>query len=265
MPPVKYFSASNFQGDKMNISFTEFTKTNGILTQTISLTADGVKTEADYSMGSGTARTVRMPFPELPAYLKKLSCNQALSLGVNPQADTYEVTDWDQVSFAWPDDTMLVFSDSYLFLLYDLYPAFRECTMLVFQSASRCIFNGTECLFPQRLPLVYVPVSDPDAISAFTDTLFKKSWLAGHGHVKVSADMTMQLGSSAFDDSVISPERLFFEAPPILKDGLTQKRPEPLFRDGDALYLSGLPPLTDAEEADFKAMIKRAEPLLKRD
>lgn len=46
----------------MNISFTEFTKKDA-------RPFSGISTEADFSMDSGTARTVRMPFADFPLRL----------------------------------------------------------------------------------------------------------------------------------------------------------------------------------------------------
>lgn len=77
-------------------------------------------------------------------------------------------------------------------------------------------------------------VEDVSQSAAILQTLHKRAWAAGLGWIYVSKSGA-QLSRSIVDAVVGSPERLIFEAPPILGKGLRQIRRDPILHDGAPL------------------------------
>ena len=105
---------------------------------------------------------------------------------------------------------------------------------------------------------VFLLVQDGADIERFLRDLHDRCWLAGLGWLMVGAGGQM-LERSLIDRTVYAPERLVFEAPPILKEPLAQDadRRAPFVIQGDAADTRIIcRPLTLVEQAklrDFKA------------
>jgi hypothetical protein len=102
-----------------------------------------------------------------------------------------------------------------------------------------------------------VPVSDAADIPRFLADLHDRLWLNGLGWGMVSAAGAF-LEHSIIDKSVGSPERLIFEAAPILDPPLEQKGREAVAQDGYVLDTRLCLPLTDAEKDELRRL-KAAE------
>jgi hypothetical protein len=101
---------------------------------------------------------------------------------------------------------------------------------------------------------LYIEVEDGGDIERFLTDLHKRCWLAGLGWMMVGAGGQL-LDRSIVDRMVGASERLVFEGPPILGDGLIQdielRSPQP--RDGGVLDTKEYcPPLTVVEQSLLK-------------
>jgi hypothetical protein len=102
---------------------------------------------------------------------------------------------------------------------------------------------------------VYVLAADAADIERFLGVLHARCWLAGLGWMMVGAGGQL-LERSIVDRMVGGPERLVFEGAPVLEMPLAQDRDKrkPIVRDGNAVdTLAACPPLTIAEQAEFKS------------
>jgi P4 family phage/plasmid primase-like protien len=116
------------------------------------------------------------------------------------------------------------------------------------------IADGHE--FPSGGEHLYAIAADGSEIADIIKALHRRLWLAGLGWFNLSAIGSL-LERSPVDTSTGSPERLAFEAAPILDNGLTQdaERRRPDWRDGSMVTLADVA-LTDAEAAHAKELIE---------
>ncbi len=107
---------------------------------------------------------------------------------------------------------------------------------------------------------VWLAIKDGADLARFRKHLEAWLWLQGMGWVMVSKSGA-RLKRTALDLSVLSTERLVFEASPILRDGLTQLRPDPVVSEGAGLDTSRLDLTTEelAEAASLKSAASRAK------
>lgn len=118
------------------------------------------------------------------------------------------------------------------------WPAFKTVPMWFKSSTSAGVYhphdkaniiqknNGFHC---------YIYVKDGTTIPFIGKALFQRLWLCDEGYIFISKDGG-QHKRSIIDEAVFSPERIIFEAKPILQDGLVQDDPLLLFYDGDYDY-----------------------------
>lgn len=264
------------------IEFTEVTKSSGILTKIISLDENGElkKDGQQCKMGTGEGRTIKMPLSGYPSYLAGLKSNQAVVLGVNPAVNGQPYNIVSRKNFkegqentftrtldhiAWADRSMLLLDVddlpdgmNALDILGEIIPGFSECGKVLTNSASAGIYSGDVLLSKKGGIHIYLSVADSSDIERFKDALFKRTWLSGYGKILITAAGIMLERSMLFDGGVFSPERLIFEASPVLQSGLTQSRPEPQFLDGGGLDTALLLDLNDAEQAEYESMVSAA-------
>jgi hypothetical protein len=136
-------------------------------------------------------------------------------------------------------------------------PGLAGAGLLWWPSASSCIFAGSAIkrgLEGQRL---YMLVQDAADIPRAGAALVARLWLAGHGHIEISAAGSM-LERTIVDSSVWQQSRLDFAGGAACGAGLHQDRGKPIIMDGSAEPLdtrAALPDLTP-EERDRLAAIK---------
>ena len=104
---------------------------------------------------------------------------------------------------------------------------------------------------------IVIPVRDADDIPRFLSVFHDRLWLAGLGWGTISATGAF-LERSLVDRFCGSPERLIFEAAPILDPSLVQDGREAIAHDGTDLDTWLCAPLTDAEKSKLKKL-KAAE------
>jgi hypothetical protein len=106
---------------------------------------------------------------------------------------------------------------------------------------------------------VYLEIRDGDDIDRFLTTVHERAWLAGLGWMMVSKSGAL-LERSIVDRMVGAPERLVFEAGPVLVKPLAQGRESrrPTVVDGETLdTVAACPPLTVVEKAQFDKLLAK--------
>ena len=131
-------------------------------------------------------------------------------------------------------------------------------------SSSSNIFNGDVEMRGLRGQRVFTMVKDARDIPRAGKVLFKRSWLAGHGYIKISESGSL-LVRSIIDDSVWQTNRLDFASGANCVAPVNQRRGDPVVYDGELLdTVSALPDLTASEEKEFLKLVdnakKKAEP-----
>ena len=110
---------------------------------------------------------------------------------------------------------------------------------------------------------LYIPVNDASDIPRFGKALFQRLWLAGFGHIDLSANGSL-LVRSIIDATVFSAERLDFVGAPIVGDGLDWTPPELHYRKGGYLDTRALFDLDIEESEQIESFIidakKAAQP-----
>lgn len=126
-------------------------------------------------------------------------------------------------------------------------------------SSSSHIFNdGTENrgLRGQR---VFTMVKDARDIPRAGKVLFKRSWLAGYGYIKINKTGNL-LVRSIIDDSVWQTNRLDFASGANCIAPLEQRRGDPVVYEGELLDTAvALPDLTASEEKKFLQLVDKAK------
>lgn len=140
----------------------------------------------------------------------------------------------------------------------------NDVKMLWFPSASSCIYEGeTEHrgICGQR---IYVLVKDASDIPRAGKALSDRLWLAGFGHIAVSASGAL-LERTIVDTSVWQPSRLDFAGGASCETGLEQRRGVPFITDGTCDAINSLAAIPEINPQDhtrvtaLKANAKQAK------
>jgi hypothetical protein len=139
--------------------------------------------------------------------------------------------------------------------------ALQKVASVTRQSTSAGLYRlDTGEQFPHSGGLhVYVAVKDGGDVDRFLKTLHERCWLAGFGWMMISRSGAL-LERSIVDRMVGAPERLVFEAGPVLVKPLAQDRESrrPTAVDGEALdTVAACPPLTVVEKAEFDRLLAK--------
>jgi hypothetical protein len=223
------------------------TKVNGILTKKMGL-VDGliVKDGSHCWMADGSIVTKEVAnLLEFHENLKSLTSNQAISLGISDLSPCGIVTKGNEregfisrtkdyfkllpipmiMAFDYdvPDGQEALRLDDVVVKLYGVLPEARGCELLVLGSTSSGVYidNG---LVPEAMNggcHIYMIVDDGTKIPEIGRAVAIRSWLQGQGHFHLTTNGKL-LARSLFDETIYSPERLIFEAAPILGAGLKQ-------------------------------------------
>ena len=268
------------------LELVKFTKTGGPLTKRISLAPDGtlVSDGSACVMTRGTAERVKIAdIDELATLIGSLHPSQAIALGalrdglpdevrivtkkkLNGQANTIARTrdeilyrencqalvllDFDRGGM--PADIADRLKNGFWAVLMEVVPDLRHAARLIRASTSAGLFNSDtgESLGGSGGLHGYVIARDGADAERFLTALHDRCWLHGLGWIKLGAAGQM-LDRSIIDRSVAAPERLVFEAPPILTKplGQDQESRRPIVHDGEVLdTLAACPSLTAEEQ-----------------
>ena len=136
-------------------------------------------------------------------------------------------------------------------------PGLAGAGLLWWASASSCIWQGDTELRGISGQRLYMIVQDAADIPRAGKALVERLWLAGHGHIEISASGAM-LERTLVDASVWQPSRLDFAGGAACGAGLDQRRGDPIIIEGSAQPIdsrAALPDLTP-EERDRLTAIK---------
>ena len=275
---------------------TVFAKANGVLSKRISLNGDGtVKSDgAECAMARGRARRATVPdVAELAKLIESLKTNEAISLGmlkpglpndvaINVKAKVAEINQPDIV--ARTADNIVFEAGQSAFCLFDLdvkamppevkrriadrggywgalvavLPGLADATHAVRPSTSaglRRIDTGQQ--FPASGGThCYVQVINGADVDRFLRTAHDRAWLAGFGWMMLDA-AGRPLERSIVDRLIGQPERLIFEAQPVVEEPLVQDLAarRPVVTAGAIVdTLAVCPPLTVVEKDQLQRL-----------
>ena len=153
-------------------------------------------------------------------------------------------------------------ASEFLRALARVMPGFANCSFLMRTSTSSGVRDAAT---GEEIPgsggfHVYIEVVDASDSERFLRDLHRRCWLAGLGWLLLGAGGQF-LERSVVDRMVGGPERLVFEAPPVLGQGLSQDSAAraPRVRVGAPLDTrAACPPLNAAETAKHKDLVAMA-------
>jgi Family of unknown function (DUF5906) len=281
---------------------TIFTRRGGKLSKRIKLGDDGrlVITPAA-AMTSGSAR--RAPIAdvrELAAVIERLDCDEAIALGAlrtdlpdqvkvvikdklngaagviartgdfiryQQRRPAFVLLDFDLKGMPREVDARLDALGGFWEALVAVLPALRDVGHVIRRSTSAGLHRTDtgEMLDGSGGMHIFITAQDGDDVERFLTTLHERCWLSGYGWIMVGKAGQL-LERSIVDRSVGAPERLVFEAAPILTPPLAQdaESRRPIATDGALIdTLAACPPLTAAERATFDALVAEAKARIK--
>ena len=240
------------------------TKNGGPCTKTIGLSDEGsiVKNASDCWVSTGTVESRTITLGTLPDLITSLNSNQALSLcNVNfgnrnlvskNQAHQYsDALTRTRKDMPWGEDTALLLIDvdtseqynpsdieEVLADIETVLPGFHHAAKVIVPSTSSHLSTKEGHKLTESGNFhIYVIVKNSaelPPVKSIRQRLESRFFLSGKGYYAISKAGTL-LPRGPLDAAVFSPERLIFEADPILEDGLVQKRPEAKFIPGGYL------------------------------
>lgn len=137
-------------------------------------------------------------------------------------------------------------------------PSLTECGYTVTHSNSSHIYheNGTKITGTGGLHF-YVAAEDGWDIPRYGKAFAEKCWLCGFGHIMISKAGT-QLERCLIDAYVFTPERLVFEAPPVLQPGLVQKKSPASSSEGCLLKTQSFD-LSAVQKSEVERLVRKAK------
>lgn len=110
-------------------------------------------------------------------------------------------------------------------VLREVDPELKDCQIGVVCGSSYGVNRGDEPVSNKLSFHAYILIENAtdERVQTYKESLKNSCWKLGYGHVKISKSGSL-LQRQIFDDVVLSPERLLYEARPTLAEGLTQTR-----------------------------------------
>ncbi|BCL59468.1 hypothetical protein DGMP_01610 [Desulfomarina profundi] len=263
------------------VSFTKFTKKDGNLTKTISLDENGTieKDSSECYLSEGIAETVTTKFKDLPKYINRLEQNQAISIGISSKNKTkicsrrqidrlsekvYITRTLDNFCFPERKQGLILLDcdsdipvDEVLEILSEIIPDFDQTARIIKPSVSAGLHRKStgKQLSGGNSAHIYALVQNAADIQRFGKVLHERLILAGHGHVEFSKDGKILI-RTLVDQYVYSPERLIFEAPPILVGDIEQSITNTKYIKGKALDTVQLQELSGTEIIQYENILR---------
>ena len=222
---------------------------------------------------------------EMSKLLQSLKNNQALCYGVPksgkvgdkvkivPDADkkTGEIARTTK-DFKWNDGAGVMFLDhdsglskhEFINSVSMAMPELKTVDKLWMPSSSSFIYNDKKQLTGLKGQRLYFFVDDASKIPLIGETLYKRMWLCGLGHIQISASGSL-LERSAVDASVWQCNRLDFASGAKCEKPLKQinREPETLMGCWKQLDFERVVTLTIEEEALYRKLVTEAKNELK--
>jgi hypothetical protein len=284
--------ATEKKPESLDIEITVFKKSGGALTKRIGLAEDGslVRDGSECRMSKGWAH--RAPITDLHVFAAKLMRfhpYEGIALGAlcDGLPDKVKVVTKDKLdghadTIARTKDSLVYRADRPALVLLDfdrdgmpskvarrlkdfwqalveVLPALHNAAHVIRASTSSGLSRSDT---GDRLPDSggwhgYVVVRDGTDAERFLATLHDRCWLNGLGWIKLGA-AGQKLERSIIDRMVAAPERLVFEAPPILEKPLKQDQESrrPIVREGEILDTLAVCPVLTPKEQKAVAKLK---------
>ncbi|MDD5277860.1 MAG: hypothetical protein PHR16_17525 [Methylovulum sp.] len=265
------------------MEYSVFTKTYGNLTKEIRF-EDGqiIKDASQCRMAEGTVKKVIAEnLIEFVDQVKNIKQNQAIASGVAAECVADEAVrivkkgnesdgsisrSKDFFAFT-PGPTLMLLDndpekgkpalsiDEGYSNLIGIVPELSVCEVLALSSTSSGIYKEGETPPDTSTGGIhfYVVVDDGSKIPELGKTIAARCWLKGLGRFDISKSGSL-LPRTLFDEAVFSPERLIFEATPVLGEGLKQLPRVVKHWQGGILKTSDVRGLTAAEEARVETL-----------
>ena len=268
-----------------NFSMIESSTPDQLLTKTAVLDENGeLKIKSATQLFSGTVRQFALNSTEdLPNFYhmcRNLTPHQAITLGITGYPEVPLVTKKHFIPganvarskecFTAPVDSLLLFDvDSGDYepaelhrILVSAVPELAGIAFIAWESTSSHIYNNLgKCLRGNHGYHCFLPVTKvrgAHTLERIRNYLEFRCWQSGYGFIEVSAAGSM-LKRSILDLAVFSPERLIYEASPILGEGLLQNRAtDPYYVPGVALNTELIPEIGPTEERVLYNLIREA-------
>ncbi|MDP2492736.1 hypothetical protein Q8W25_01855 [Shimia thalassica] len=265
---------------------TVLTSTSGMLCKQFHLMPHGLTKSPAATMGSGTARhTPVHDARDLADLLDSLSQSQAVTLGRMrddrahaeittvtrpkagaiarakqyfhhaPSVPTWLLIDYDTDAMPSEVSDRITSMGGPWAAMREIWPELTDAAYVLRPSSSDGIqAEGWPSLASNGLH-AYVRVKDGQTIPEALETLHRKAWLNGLGWIKLSASGN-RLVRSIVDVAVAGPERIVFEAPPLLGQGVTRRVHPTFSHEGVTL---DAPVMADQENAKAGLLIEQAK------
>jgi len=260
---------SKKKNEKPIVKYTKY-KSRTPLNKTIN--KDGTKySNAYFTDGNFTTHEISNMI-ELKKQLLKISKYEAIGLGVHKTNNTGEIVPKSRSkelarskeNFKWNDTYNLVMLDyDYFDGLFDIKnplefqnnlvkidSSFLNVQLLISPSTSSLVIkkDNKENLYKRGGFHCYFIIKG--SVERFRELLWQSCWAKGYGAIKLAADGSI-LSRTIFDNAVLSPERLVFEALPDVDDSLALRKRDIKIFNTKGSYLN-----VDDMESNISAGLK---------
>jgi len=260
-----------------NYTITRFDTGSGNLNKQFDSVNGELEKTSNTLLSSGKYSTHNISSPAaLKDFLNKLKPNQAVSIGISNKENKGKITtrakaDDNTISrtkenfnfsncFLLDVDGSNLKYDEILPLLISVDSSLKDAPILLRGSSSHGVhLTGSKPKEDGNGYHVWIGGVTGD-IARYGEVFSKRLWLAGHGKIVISKSGRM-LVRQTIDSTVFSPERLIYEAPPTLGEGVEAGESFELVQMGVNFNADALPELTDAESSEYEEAIRKAKQL----
>ncbi len=271
-----------------------FTSNNKLTKQYSINSSSGLNTTAIANMTQGTAESLKLKVSEFADMLDGLSDSQAIAISNHELASAVKIATKAQQNppegilsrtidhfpfdrglglicfdFDFDENNPTLSIDEAKKVLYTLIPETKHAAMLARYSSSSYIkqISTGEFLTENKGLHIYCWSNHLKDMHGLGNKLLHQAWLKGMGYLKISSAGSI-LQRCVIDTAVFSPERLVFEANPIMGEDLIREAPESVFFDGGVLDLKSTAgrklSTSDKSEVLRLQAVAEAEPIFKK-
>lgn len=258
------------------------TSKNGYLCKGFFIDENGeIDKESHGVMSEGSIESFDLNLTELKRAIKYLNNDEALCIGsrkpefeaISSLTTSSKVVDGETIART---KNYFEFNDAPAFMVLDydekdltpselhsklleLVPEFEGVGMLIVPSSSAGVYfsRDTQPTEIKSSCHIYMIVEKGSCIPEIGEFIKYRAWEAGLGFIKISKAGSA-LERHIFDDAVYSPERLVFDAPPLLGKGLSQV-PRQIIQIEGGMADGSVLKITDAERTELASLIKDAK------
>lgn len=270
-------NATQTHSPQPNIAYiTKYTSATGPVVKRFTLVGDQIETVSKAQIYKGQACTRQANDPsELKDLLDSLDANEAVGLGVLATANKSvplvtkgalragavsrskeflchnEGAGWGLLDVDTKDLPPSVYAnlngEDIVANIFRVVPELEEVSHLIRPSSSAGITKPDGTVRQSTGTHVFIRLEYAPHLPRILQTMHDQCWIAGLGYMKLSKAGHM-LERSPIDLAVAGPERLIFEAPPIVQPPLSRVRPRDRVKHGGSLVALHPPDLVLVEQ-----------------